>query len=264
MAYEATGAEQDWIRGSVDPEGARACVQLAAGINLKDALLITDLLSDDCTYEAQDQYGKLRGRGPVGEHFAVVMENIRRAGPAREARAELAVEPAYGGPCVLVHQRDSACGRPGLGRSVGYFTVHELKEGRASVLFKVTAVPNPLTCRRSGIFPGLSPEEVRRAMEYSGERLTRSGEVFFLLFTFGQPDSPWDEKMRASVEEILPEFSPVRLRLCTTADKGLQRSYGVGAYPTLVVARGGEAVMLIEGFHTARDLREILGGLFES
>ena len=264
MPYEETAEEREWVRRSADPEAARACAQVAAGINRKDALLITALLADDCTYESQDQYGKLRGRGPVGEHFAVVMENIRRAGPAREARAELAVEPACGGPAVLVHQRDSAYGRPGLGRIVGYLTVHELKEGRVGALFKVTAVPNPLTCRRSGLFPGLAPEEVRAAKEYSGERLPRSEEVTFLLFTFGQPDSPWDVKMRAAVEEVMPEFAPARLRFCTTADKGLQRAYGIGSYPTLVVATGGETVMLIEGFHTARDLREILGDLFEA
>lgn len=263
MAYAKTAGEKRWISASADPEAAGACCRIAAGVNTKDPLLIIDVLSEDCTYESQSHYGKLRGRGPVGEHFAVVLENIRRAGPAREAKAELAVEPAGGGPCVLIHQRDSAYGRPGLGRPNGYFTVHDLRDGRAGTLFKVTAVPNPWSCRRSGLFPGLTVGEVNEAMAFPGLRLPRSGEVTFMLFTFGQPDSPWDERMREAVEEILPEFRPVRLRLCTAGDKGLHLGYGVTSFPSLAVIYRGAPVMILEGLHTARDLREVLGALFE-
>ena len=271
MSYQPTEKEREWIAASEVPEEARICVQFAAGVNRKDALLIIDVLAEDCSCESQSIYEKLEGKKAIGEHFALTVENIRKAGPGKETRAELATEPQRGKSCVLLHQRDSAYGKPGLGRPDGYWTVDGIEAGKVTVLFKVTIVPNPYSVRRSGIFPGLTGEEVQAAIDFSGKKLPRSEKVLFLLFTLGvgsggnpfMRNSPWDEEMKEAVQEILPDFKPARLRLCTMADGELGGRYGVNSFPTLVVACEGDAVKVIEGLYSAEVLRKELSTLFE-
>jgi hypothetical protein len=260
MDFAPTTAETAWIDTATEPAKAVLCVPLAAVFNRLDAALLGSLLADGCTYASQSVLEELRGKAAVLEYLGNKLDALRTAGAGQLATAELAADPG-GRPCVLLRQRASAYGRPGLGAIAGFFRITPAEDGRIGRLFLVTSVPPPGQCRGADLFPGLSADEVRAAREFEGGRIPLSEEVTFTLFAM-QRVSACDEMAR-DLRELVAGFAPAKLRLITPKDREACIEHGVTGFPTLLIVWRGETVRTLDGYHSNAMAREALADLFE-
>jgi len=258
--YDPTPAESAWAAASGRPAAGALCVRAAAAVNRLDAGLLEPLLSRACTYGAQSVLEELQGREAVLDYLGAKFETLAAAGPRGLLTAELAADPA-GAPCVLLRQRPSAYGRPGLGNVVGYWTLAPRPDGTAGQIYLVTAVPPPEKCVGAGLFPGLTGEELERHRTFAGERIPLSSAVTFLLFAKPRV-SHCDEMVRA-IPELAKSFPAVRFRVVTPADREACIEHGVTGFPTLHVQWRGETVRTLDGYHTNEQIVEALADLFE-
>ena len=258
--YTPSSDEQRWIGASRDPVQAGLCAQFAAGFNRLDFGFIGDLLADECTYGSQAVLEDLEGKEAVAHYLSGKLDTLRRSGTGVLVRAELAQESMQGNPCIALYQRNSAYGKPGLGNLIGYMTIDRNVEGKVAGCFTVTGAPHPTTCRRSGLFPGLDEEAVERDRTFEGMKLPRSDEVAFVLFVIDNVDIC--KHMRASVDEVLPDFRPIRLIQYTDQDEACYE-HSIMTFPTIDIVYEEEIVRRIEGYHAADGLRAQLSDLFD-
>lgn len=259
MTSEPTPAEAEWVRASTDPAKAALFVPLAVALNRLDVGLLVPLLADRCTYGSQAVLEELSGRDAVVDYLHGKLAALRAVGERQLATTELAADPG-GRPCTLVRQRSSAYGRPGLGTIAGFHRIDLAPDGRVGRLFFVTSVPPPGLCRGAGLFPGLSPEQVRAAREFQGERIPLSAEVSLTLFAM--PNVAACDEMARSLRELAGELAPAHFRLVTPKNREACAEHGVTGFPTMLVTWRGETVRTIDGYHTNDQVREALADLF--
>ena len=256
-----TPAEQAWIDGSADAAKATLCVPLAAAFNRLDAALLEPLLTEGCVYESQSAIEGLRGKAAVVGYFDGKFATLRAAGAGHLTTAELAADPG-GKPCVLLRQRSSVYGRPGLGAIAGFFRVFPAgTAGQLGRLMLVTSVPPPGLCRGAGLFPGLSPDEVRQAREFEGGRIPLSEEVAFVLFAM--PRVLACDEMARDLRELVAAYAPAKIRLVTPGNREACLEHGVTGFPTLLVTWRGATVRALDGYHTNEQVREAWADLFQ-
>jgi hypothetical protein len=256
-----TAAEQTWIDGAADPAKAALCVPLAAAFNRLDAGLLEPSLTEGCVWESQSAIEGLRGKQDVLDYLGEKFAALRAAGPANLTTAELAADPG-GKPTVLLRQRSSGHGRPGLGALAGFFRLFPAGEdGRLGRVVLVTSVPPPNLCRGADLFSGLSPEEVRRARAFEGERIPLSAEVEFLLFAMPRVLSC--EEMARNLQQLIAGYAPAKLRLITPREREVCLEHGVTGFPTLLITWRGAAVRTLDGYHSNEQVRDALADLFQ-
>ena len=260
MNPNPTPAEQSWIDASANVAKAALCVPLAAAFNRLDAALLEPHLTEGCVYESQSAIEGLRGKAEVLRYFSEKFSTLRTAGAGNLTSAELAADPG-GKPTVLLRQRSSAYGRPGLGAIVGFFRLTPAAgDGRLGRLMLVTSVPPPGLCRGAGLFPGFSEEAVRQAHEFEGERIPLSEEVTFLLFAM--PRVLACDEMARDLQELVAGYAPAKLRLVTPKNQEACIKHGVTGFPTLLVTWRGTTVRALDGYHTNEQVRAALADLF--
>ena len=262
MSYDPAPAERSWVDASADAAKAACCVPLAAAFNRLDTGLLAPILTEGCLYESQSAIEGLRGKaevlGYLGDKFAA----LRAAGAAHLTTAELAADPG-GKPCVLLRQRSSVYGRPGLGAVAGFFRAFPAgAAGLLGRLMLVTSVPPPGLCRGAGLFPGLAGDEVRRAREFEGERIPLSGEVAFTLFAM--PRVLACDEMARDLRELAAGYAPAKFKLVTPKNREACLEHGVTGFPTLLITWRGETVRALDGYHSNEQVREALADLFEA
>jgi len=260
-SHGTTPAEKSWIDASADPAKAALCVPLAAAFNRLDAALLAPILSEGCVYESQSAIEGMRGKaevlGYLGEKFAT----LRAADAVHLTTAELAADPG-GKPCVLLRQRSSIYGRPGLGALAGFFRVFPAgADGRLGRMMLVTSVPPPGLCRGDGLFPGLSENAVRLAREFEGERVPLNEEVTFILFAM--PRVLACDEMARDLRDLIVEYTPAKIRLVTPRNREACLEHGVTGFPTLLITWRGATVRALDGYHTNDQVREALADLFQ-
>lgn len=259
-SHSPAPAEQSWIDASADPAKARPCVLLAAAFNRLDAGLLAPVLAEGCVYESQSAIEGLRGKADVLGYLEEKFAALRAAGAAHLTTAELAADPG-GKPCVLLRQRSSGYGRPGLGTVAGFFRVTPSgTDGRLGRVMLVTSVPPPGLCRGAGLFPGLSEEQVRQARESEGERIPLSEEVSLTLFAM--PRVLACDEMARDLRDLVAGYAPAKLRLVTPKNREACIRHGVTGFPTLLVTWRGETVRTLDGYHSNEQVREALVDLF--
>lgn len=252
--------EQSWIASSKEPDRAALCVPLAAAFNCLDVAVLEPFLAESCLYESQSVLEGLRGKVEVLRYLAEKFAALRAAGPGNLATAELAADPG-GRPCVLLRQRASGYGRPGLGAIGGFFRVTPAGDGRIGPLLLVTSVPPPGLCVGAGLFPGLADEQVRQVREFEGGRIPLSDQVTFMLFAMPRV-SACDEMVRG-LGELAAGYAPAKLRLATPKNRATCIEYGVTGFPTLLVLWRGGIVRALDGYHSNEQVREALADLFQ-
>ncbi|MHB8836925.1 MAG: hypothetical protein ACYC9Y_14650 [Candidatus Methylomirabilia bacterium] len=261
MVSRPTPAEQSWIDAAAVPAKAVLCVPLAAAFNRLEVGIFEPHLAEDCSYESQSVLEGLRGKRDVLSYLGEKFAALRAAGDAHLATAELAADPG-GKPSVLLRQRSSLYGRPGLGAIAGFFRVFPAADGeRLGRLVLVTSVPPPELCRGAGLFPGLSADELRRAREFEGERIPLSEEVVFTLFAM-QRVLACDEMVR-DLRDLVAGYAPAKLRLVTPKNREACIRHGVTGFPTLLVTWRGTTVRTLDGYHSNAKVREALADLFQ-
>jgi hypothetical protein len=259
--HNTTTAEQSWIDGSVDPVKAALCVPLAAAFNRLDAGLLAPFLTEGCVYESQSAIEGLRGKAEVRGYLDGKFATLRAAGAGHLTTAELAADPG-GKPCVLLRQRSSVHGRPGLGAVAGFFRVFPAgADAHLGRLMLVTSVPPPGLCRGAGLFPGLSEDEVRQARDFEGERIPLSEEVTFALFAM--PRVLACDEMARDLRDLIVEYTPAKIRLVTPRNREACLEHGVTGFPTLLVTWRGATVRTLDGYHSNEQVRAALADLFQ-
>lgn len=261
MRHQTTPAERSWIDGSVDATKAACCVPLAAAFNRLDAGLLEPILTDGCVYESQSAIQGIRGKAEVLGYLNEKFATVRSAGAAHLTTAELAADPG-GKPCVLLRQRSSIYGRPGLGAIAGFFRVFPAGgEDRLGRVMLVTSVPPPGLCRGAGLFPWLSADEVRQASGFEGERIPLSEEVTFTLFAM--PRVLACDEMARDLRDLVVEYTPAKIRLVTPKNREVCSEHGVTGFPTLLVTWRGATVRMLDGYHSNEQIRAALADLFQ-
>jgi len=256
-----TPAERSWIDASADAAKALLCVPLAAAFNRLDAGFLEPLLTEGCVYESQSAIKGIRGKAEVLGYLDGKFTTLRGAGAGHLTTAELAADPG-GKPCVLLRQRSSVYGRPGLGAIVGFFRVFTAgTAGQLGRVMLVTSVPPPGLCRGAGLFPGLSPDEVRQAREFEGGRIALSEEVTFVLFAM--PRVLACDEMARDLRELIAAYAPAKIRLVTPKNREACLEHDVTGFPTLLVTWRGATVRTLDGYHSNDQVREALADLFQ-
>ncbi len=259
--HSTTHDEQAWIDASTDLAKAALCVLLAAAFNRLDTGVLEPILTEGCVYESQSAIEGLRGKAEVIGYLDEKFAALRAAGAGHLTTAELAADPG-GKPCVLLRQRSSLYGRPGLGAVAGFFRVFPAgADGRLGRMMLVTSVPPPGLCRGVGLFPGLSVAEVRQARECEGERIPLSEEVAFMLFAM--PRVLACDEMARDLRGLVAGYAPARLRLVTPKNQKACVEHGVTGFPTLLVKWRGTTVRTLDGYHSNEQVREALADLFQ-
>jgi hypothetical protein len=261
-----------FIEQSGDPVRARLCAAYARTVNLLDPRFLEELLAEDVTYESQEVLEVLRGRATVADYIKGKLETVRQGGQGCLARAELAREPG-GAPCVLVHQRNSACGRPGLGRPVGTVLLEPDRAGKAKTIFLATIAPTPGECTPTGIFPGLTAQEIARDRGYLGTQLDPAAASLVVILCASRDDS-----IVAKAEEAA-RYLGITSVYATTLGFGKARGAKAnperaqrlvqeacrrheGGCPAVLVFDGDEVVRGITGYRTAESLYAELRDLY--
>jgi len=256
-----TPAEKSWIDAAADPAKAALCVPLAAAFNRLDVGFLEPILTEGCVYESQSAIEGIRGKMEALGYLDGKFATLRAAGAGHLTTAELAADPG-GKPCVLLRQRSSVYGRPGLGAIVGYFRVYPAgTAGQLGRAMLVTSVPPPGLCRGAGLFPGLSLDEVRQAHEFDGGRIALSEEVTFVLFAM--PRVLACDEMARDLRDLIVEYTPAKIRLITPKNREACLEHGVTGFPTLLVTWRGATVRTLDGYHSNDQVREALSDLFQ-
>ncbi len=261
MSYVPTPAENSWAAASTEAAKAGLLVPLAAAFNRLDTRILAPSLAEGCVYESQSALEGVRGKEEVLRYLGEKFEALRAAGAGNLTTAELSAAPG-GQPCVLLRQRSSGFGRPGLGSIAGFFRVMPAGASRIGRLMLVTSVPPPAQCRGTGLFPGLTDEQVQSARDFAGGRIPLSREVTFTLFAI-QRVLACDEMVR-NLRDLVAGYAPARLRLVTPKNREACIEHGVTGFPTLLILWRGTTVRTLDGFHTNEQVREALADLFES
>ena len=258
-----TTAEQAWVDGSADAAKAALCVPLAAAFNRLDADLLEPILTAGCVYESQSAIEGMRGKAEVLGYLDGKFATLRAAGAGHLTTAELAADPG-GKPCVLLRQRSSIYGRPGLGAVAGFFRVFPAgADGRLGRVMLVTSVPPPGLCRGDGLFPGLSEDDVRLARDFEGERIPLGEEVTFMLFAMPRVLA-CDEMARDLRGLVAAAYAPAKVRLVTPKNREACLEHGVTGFPTLLITWRGATVRTLDGYHSNEQVREALSDLFQT
>lgn len=251
-------AMDDWISEQASPGLATACANFASRVNRVDESL-EELFAPDCRHESQTRFEAIEGREDVASYFLSWVDR-----PMPLAFAELATTPGGGEPCVLMSVRDSTYGRPGLGEVRSYITFQLNDGGLIQRSFAVSLVPDPRGCRRSGIYAGLSEDDLRYERERIGHQLPRTEGLELVLFVLPELESQVDAYLSTTshVAQDLGLPDP-KVELIQPGDERASR-LGVVAHPTVVLALDGQRVMLLEGVHAAEDLRAKLSAALAS
>jgi hypothetical protein len=258
--YALTEQEQQWVQSQSDSDQAMLCLQFAAGINHLNYSWIEPLLGDHTTYGSQTIWEELEG-DKLREYWEGKLETLRRSGDKIRATIELAHESMHDDPCILIYQRKSDLGNPGLGDMVGYTTIESDGQGQIAKMFAVSAVPAPSSCKRTGIFPGISTDELKAAKESQGEKLKPSTEVEFVLFLMTNTNIC--SAMEQAVEEVMPDYAPAALRKVDSEDMATCSEFGIISFPTLDIVHEGSTIRRLVGQYPAVHIRQELTDLFD-
>ena len=195
----------DWIATQSDRGLAMACHAFAQSLNCWSPGGLEALLAEDCHHESQVRFAPVEGRDALVDVFA------SHAGrPVRTTFYELANEPLHAEPCVLVSFRDSLYGRTGLGQVRSYVSLRLDSSGLIDRSSAISLTPDPKTCARSGIYPGINPKELQAERDYLGELLQPSDLQMYLYF---DPALDWAVgSQRLIVEAVAREFGLVHIR----------------------------------------------------
>ena len=189
---------------------ACACVAFAVAYNRLDVGSLAGNLAEDVVYGSQEALDDLSGKSEVLDYISGKFETVRAGGLECRVRAELAVEPVDGDPCILLHQRNSKY-QEGLGDPVAYANLESNDAGQIRRITLVSLVPSPADCDRTGLFPGILPTQIKRDKQPPRLILPRDAEISFKLFVW--PGSELCRAMQQSVEKLLGSEKAWSLRV---------------------------------------------------
>jgi hypothetical protein len=160
--------ELTFISKSKDSKLARACVVFATAFNRLDASIIGSHLAEEVSFCSLVMLDELNGKAEVLDYITAKFEAIRKSGLPSRIRAELALDPLDIRPCVLVYRRHNKY-EAGFGEPIAYVVLETDSSGLIPSIFFVAI--DPESCQRTGIFPGLSAEQIVRDVEGVEQRL---------------------------------------------------------------------------------------------
>lgn len=262
MSYQLTQEEQDFVHSSTTPEVARHCVLYAATMNSLELSIVENSFAADVVYDSQVVYGQLEGRTQVVDYLRGKLRTLNSAGGSALVRVELGILSSDQ-PCILIYQRESNYGEPGIGSIVAHVQLQLNFEQKISYVL-VCIIPGPETIRRSGCFPGIVPERLRSEINFRGLRIHPHSACFVLVHLPGVHEHT---KMKQVVESVGHEFGIASIQVIedlddSQADTDFATKHGIHEFPTLCVLKDNVLVRRVIGFQSADNLRSRLCDLF--
>ncbi len=257
--------ERAFVSKLDDPARARACIALATAFNRLDASIIESHLAEEISYGSQETLDDLCGKAEVMDYITAKFETLREGGLTCRIRAELALDPLDGRPSVLLYQRRNGY-EAGFGEPVGYAALELDGKGQIHEIFLASVAPSPDGCSRTGLFPGLTTDQVAR--DRKPPRVLLRPEASLALKLFIMSGSGLCAEMERSVASLCEKQPNWRLDVVWLGH-GLDpepeaMAYHILGFPTLVVEYDGEECCRISGIQEEEMIAERIAQLSES
>lgn len=152
--YVPIGAELEFLRDSEHPDSALMCVRYAAAINSGPPRWITGHLARGVLLDSQSAF-TLHGRHAVSCELDRQINWKRQVKTRNRMAAELGWEPDSGTPCAVTQFSLFENGVLKAPECRNYTTFQLNAAGQVAEIIQISKVPDPSTCRLSGIQPGV-------------------------------------------------------------------------------------------------------------
>ncbi len=234
---------QSWLASQKNTAKAQAAIRMASYLNRAEDTL-EGIVSTKCVHSSQAWCGANVGVEGIETGLASWL------GPElRKTFAELGAEPLRGEPCIVLYVRDSFTGAMGLGQIRSYFRLCVDEQGLIEELHAVSFQPAPRECALSGVFPGLSAEQLQAERVRMGELLQRSDELTLELH-IREDQAAQMSALTAVVTEVADRLllpAPGVFLFDSSNASDLRKDYSI--HPSIALFRGNDRVVILEG-HT--------------
>ncbi len=255
-----------WIGAQTSEAQAQACVRYALAFNTLDVTWLKDALSPFVTYDSQSVHRNgmavpLRGRRAVMAYWSSKIETLLRNSD-RRPRFELATT-SNGDPCAAGCQPTGELDQNWLDVPIANLTLQTDTQGLITSALMITVAPNPATCLRSGIYPGIEdPVQerprgfIRPGPGYDGLRF-----VFFLLDGTMGLDKKMQETARAT-KETFPgaDFRLLVWEHMTESEMEELRNAQFVGFPAVAVYFRDQCVLRHQGLMSPESLAAAVNG----
>ena len=256
-----------WVDEQESADSARACLRYALAFNSLDASWLENSLSQFVTYDSQSVHingaaNPLRGRDAVFSYWSDKIKTLRNS-PSRRPRFELATT-SIGQPCAAGFQPAGDFDQNWLQKSVANLTMETDIHGLITSALMITVAPDPASCSRSGIFPGIevpvkeTPRNfIRRSSGYEGLRFS-----FFLL----DGKMRLDKRMVETEELALANFPGAMSKLMiwqemTDSELGELASAQFSGFPAVAVYYLDQCIFRHQGLISPDSLTTAVEGV---
>ncbi len=265
MSDSLSKKERAFVSKSDDPTHARACIALATAFNRLDASIMESQLAEEISYGSQEVLDELDGKAEVMGYITAKFETLREGGLPCRIRAELALDPIDALPCVLLYQRSNGY-EAGFGEPVAYAALELDGKGQILEIFLASVAPSPNRCSRTGLFPGLTTDQVARDRKPPRLLLPPDASLTLKLFVMSGLDICAEmERSVASLCEKQPNWRLDVVWLGHGLDPEPEAmAYHILGFPTLVVEYDGEECCRISGIQEEEMIAERIAQLSES
>lgn len=244
---------QEWINDQESSDSARACLRYALAFNLLEDCWLDEQLSPFATYDSQSVHvngaaNPLRGKEAVSSYWKEKIATLRRSA-ARRPLFELATTDT-GETCLAGYQPSGEFDQNWLQKPLVNVTLSTDVNGLITRALMITVVPDPASCVRSGIFPGIevpvkeTPRNfIRRGSDFQGLHFT-----FFLL----NGTAGLDQRMVKTADQTLRDFPGSSSRtivwegISEVDSAELAKAQFVG-FPAVAVHYSGQCILRFEG-----------------
>jgi hypothetical protein len=256
-----------WVDEQESADSARACLRYAVAFNSLDASWLENSLSPFATYDSQSVHingaaNPLRGRDAVFYYWSDKIKTLRN-NPSRRPRFELATT-SLGQPCAAGFQPAGDFYQNWLQKPVVNLALGADIDGLIISALMITVAPDPASCSRSGIFPGIevpvkeTPRNfIRPSSGFEGLRFS-----FFLL----DGKMRLDKRMVETAQLTLANFPEAKSKLMiwqemSDSEMGELTSAQFSGFPAVAVYYLDQCIFRHQGLISPESLTEAVKGV---
>ena len=260
LTCELTAWEREYIESSEHSALAQNCYYLALAYNSHEPRWILEHCSSVVQYTSQSVFKSLCGIKEYGEYLTGKIRTLSEVTASNQARFELGYSP-HGKPCVIGYQRQGefSCG---LGARLFWMSIDLDGQDRIESICAVTCAPPASEAQGTGIFPGISDEQIRSELSCKPQKIPVQAELVFKLFVL-DPLSELDITMINETKSVVATLAHAQVIVKSTGsskweDVEERSKYHIVSLPNLVVEHAGNLVMQLPGLYLAQQIRERL------
>jgi len=247
--YNLSQLEQDWVAGFGDKSSsALLSIRLSLVYSMQESEWLTDLCVDDAEFILQMNDLLFSHNMTLEEYCRSTVERLQENDITRSEVVELGEMPD-GTPCGLKIWRGSRLDQ-GLGVQILWMTSTLNAEDQVTSIASGYH-PSVLSVKRSGLFPGITPDQLQQIISFRQEMLPREQSYDFFLVGFPFTDEL--EEAEICVRDALSDFPGSTLSIISYTDPddpqiiGKLHQRGVNSVPHLQIFKGMESLFRLDG-----------------